>query len=149
MTKWALSQGFKDSSISENGNVSMLLSQFVHPLLPPLCPQVCSLCLCLYCCPTDRLISTTIFLVLYICVNVEYWFFSFRLTSLCIKGSTSIHLIRIESNNFLFMAVDHTFNWYKHGTILLPWGIVNILVLADCVFSGNVNLSLMFMMSCG
>ena len=28
-----------------------------HPPLPPLCPQVCSLCLCLYCFPTDRFIS--------------------------------------------------------------------------------------------
>ena len=29
-----------------------------HPLLPPLCPQVCSLCLCLHCYPTNRFIST-------------------------------------------------------------------------------------------
>jgi len=32
-----------------------------HPLLPQLCPQVCSLCLRLHCCPADRFI-TTIFL---------------------------------------------------------------------------------------
>ena len=29
-----------------------------HPLLPLLCPQVCSLCLLLYCCPANRFIST-------------------------------------------------------------------------------------------
>ena len=29
-----------------------------HPLIPSLCPQVCSLCLHLHCCPADRLIST-------------------------------------------------------------------------------------------
>ena len=29
-----------------------------HPLLPPLCPQVCSPCLCLHCCPTNSFIST-------------------------------------------------------------------------------------------
>ena len=29
-----------------------------HPFLPPLCPQVCSVCLCLHCCPVNRLIST-------------------------------------------------------------------------------------------
>ena len=29
-----------------------------HPLLPPLYPWVCSLCLCLHCCPTNRLVST-------------------------------------------------------------------------------------------
>ena len=28
-----------------------------HPLLPPLCPQVCSLCLCLFCCPANSFIS--------------------------------------------------------------------------------------------
>ena len=28
-----------------------------HPLLPPLCPQVCSLCLCLHCSPANRYIS--------------------------------------------------------------------------------------------
>ena len=36
--KWALSQGFKDSSISENGNVSMLLSQFIPPSPSPTVP---------------------------------------------------------------------------------------------------------------
>ena len=29
-----------------------------HALLPPLCPQVCSLCLCLHCCPANRFIGT-------------------------------------------------------------------------------------------
>ena len=29
-----------------------------HPLLPPLGPQVCSLCLHLHCCPANKLIST-------------------------------------------------------------------------------------------
>ena len=29
-----------------------------HPLLPRLCPQVCSLCLRFHCCPADRFIST-------------------------------------------------------------------------------------------
>ena len=29
-----------------------------HPFLPLLCPEVCSLCLHLYCCPPHRLIST-------------------------------------------------------------------------------------------
>ena len=36
----------------------MLPSHASHPLLPLLCPQVCSLCLHLYCCPTNRFIST-------------------------------------------------------------------------------------------
>ena len=29
-----------------------------HRLLPPLCPQVCPLCLLLHCCPASRFIST-------------------------------------------------------------------------------------------
>ena len=29
-----------------------------HPLLPPLCPQVCFVCLHLHCCPANRFIST-------------------------------------------------------------------------------------------
>ena len=33
-----------------------------------------------------------------------YWCFSFWLTSLCIIGSSFIHLIRIDSNVFVLMA---------------------------------------------
>ena len=33
-------------------------SQLFHPLLPPLCPQVHSLCLCLYSCPAERFVCT-------------------------------------------------------------------------------------------
>ena len=39
--------------------------------------------------------------ILYICVSVLYWCFSFWLTSLCIIGSSFIHLIRTDSNVFL------------------------------------------------
>ena len=40
----------------------------------------------------------------YICVSIQYLYFSFWLTSLCIMGYSFIHLIRTESNAFLFMA---------------------------------------------
>ena len=39
---------------------------------------------------------------IYMCVTFQY--VSFWLTSLCIIGSTFIHLIRTDSNAFLFMA---------------------------------------------
>ena len=39
-----------------------------------------------------------------ICVRIQYLSFSFWLTSLCIIGSRFIHLIRTDSNMFLFMA---------------------------------------------
>ena len=50
-------------------------------------------------------------------------------------------------HSFLWLWVI-PFNWYKNWTIFLPWRIVNILVLADCVFTQTVNRSLMFTMSC-
>ena len=53
-----------------------------------------------------------------------------------------------QMHSFLWLWVI-PFNQYKKWTIFLPWRIVNMLVLVDCVFSWNVNLSLMFMMSCG
>ena len=40
----------------------------------------------------------------YICVSLLYWCFSFGLTSLCIIGSSFIHLIRTDSNVFFLMA---------------------------------------------
>ena len=41
---------------------------------------------------------------IYICVSILYWCFSFWLTSLCIIGSSFIHLIRTDSNVFFLMA---------------------------------------------
>ena len=41
---------------------------------------------------------------IYICVRILYWCFSFWLTSLCITGSSFIHLIRTDSNVFFLMA---------------------------------------------
>ena len=41
---------------------------------------------------------------IYICVSILYWHFSFWLTSLCIIGSSFIHLIRTDSNVFFLMA---------------------------------------------
>ena len=41
---------------------------------------------------------------IYICISILYWCFSFWLTSLCIIGSSFIHLIRTDSNVFFLMA---------------------------------------------
>ena len=38
-----------------------------HPLLPPLCPQVLSLHLCLYSCPSNRFVSTIFINSIYMC----------------------------------------------------------------------------------
>ena len=40
----------------------------------------------------------------YKCASILYWCFSFWLTSLCIIGSSFIHLIRTDSNVFFLMA---------------------------------------------
>ena len=39
-----------------------------------------------------------------VCVSIQYLYFSFWLTSLCIMGSSFIHLNRTDSNEFIFMA---------------------------------------------
>ena len=61
-----------------------------HRLLPPHspCPPVCSLCLYLHCCPANSFIST-VFQILYVCVSIQYLFFSFWFTSLCVIGSAA------------------------------------------------------------
>ena len=73
-----------------------------HLCLFPLSPKVCSLHLCLPCCPACR-ITGTIFLNS-ICVNTQDLAFCFCLTSLCIIGSRFIYLIRTDSNEFFLTA---------------------------------------------
>ena len=79
-----------------------------HPLLLPHSPKVCSLHLCLFCCLIYRVIIIIFLNYIYICVNILHWCFSFWLTSLCIIGSSFIHLIRTDSNAFFFIA-----EWYS------------------------------------
>ena len=74
-----------------------------HPRPLPQSPKDCSIHLCLFCCLTYR-VSLPSFYISYRCVSILYWFFSFWLTSLCIIGSTFIHLIRTDSNVFFLMA---------------------------------------------
>ena len=75
-----------------------------HPHLLPQRLKVCSVHLCLFFCFAYRVIIT-IFLIPYICISIlYYWSLSFWLTSLCIMGSSFIHLIRTASNEFFLMA---------------------------------------------
>ena len=84
----------------DNIHVSMLFSQIIPPSPSPTESKVCSLPLCLFCCLTYRVIIT-IFLnsiyIRYYTVLLSFW-----LMSLCIIGSSFIHLIRIDSNVFFF-----------------------------------------------
>ena len=75
-----------------------------YPRLLLQSPKVCSLYLYLFCCLAYRVIITIFLNSIYICVNILYWSFSFWLTSLCIIGSSFIHLIRTDLNAFFLMA---------------------------------------------
>ena len=74
-----------------------------HPLPLPQSPKDCSIHQCLFCWLIYRVI-VIIFLNKYICVSILYWCFSFWLTSLCIIGSSFIHLTWTASNVLLLMA---------------------------------------------
>ena len=79
---------------------------YFNAILPNPLPQSLkdySIHLCLFCCLAYRVIIT-IFLIPYICIIILYWCFSFQLTSLCIIGSSFIHLIRTDSNVFFLIA---------------------------------------------
>ena len=83
-------------------HVSMPFSQIIPPSLFP--TKDCSIHQCLFCYLIYRVIVTIFLNSIYICVSILYWCFSFWLTSLCIIGSSFIHLIRTDSNVFFLMA---------------------------------------------
>ena len=87
-----------------NIHVSMLFSYIIPPSPSPTSPKDCSLCLCLFCCLTHRVIITIFLNSIYICINILYQCFPFWLTSLCIMCSSFIHLIRTDSNAFFLIA---------------------------------------------
>ena len=100
-------------SCIEPGLATRFIYDIIHVLMPfsqiiPLSPS-----------PTEskRLFYTSVSLLLsciqgycyhlskfHIYVSILYWCFSFWLTSLCIIGSSFIHLIRTDSNVFFLMA---------------------------------------------
>ena len=84
---------------------------FSHPLLPPLCPHVHFICLCLYSCSAKRFISTIFFLdsihMFYICIALIYnmWFSLSDLLHAVwhtLSSSTSLQIIQFHS--FLWLG---------------------------------------------
>ena len=76
-------------------------SSHLRPL--PQSPKDCSIHLCLFCYLAYRVIITIFLNSIYMLI---YYIgvFSFWLSSLCIIGSSFIHLIRTDSNIFFLMA---------------------------------------------
>ena len=52
------------------------------------------------------------------CVSILYWCFSFFLTSLCIIGSSFIHLIKTDSNAFFLMAEQYPIVHMYHSFLI-------------------------------
>ena len=50
--------------------------------------------------------------------SMLYWYISFWLTSLCITGSSFIHLIRTDSNVFFLMAESHSIVYMCHSFLI-------------------------------
>ena len=76
-----------------------------HPCLLPQSPKVCPLHLCLFCCLAYRVIVTIFLNSIYMQL---YWCFSLWLTSLCIIGSSFIHLIRTRGGFMLMYGKTNT-----------------------------------------
>ena len=92
-----------------------------HPTLSLSHRVHCSIHLCLFCCLAYRVIVTIFLNSIYICINIQYWCFSFWLTSLCIIGSSFIYLIRSDSNAFFLMAEKYSIvNMYHSFLIHSP-----------------------------
>ena len=83
--------------------VSMLFSQNIPPSPSPRI-QKSVLYICVSFSVLHIGLSLPSFKILYICVSILYWSLSFWLTSLCIMGSSFIHLIRTDSNEFFLTA---------------------------------------------
>ena len=84
-------------------HVSMPFSQIIPPSLSHRV-QKTVLYICVSFAVSHTGLSLPSFYIPYICVSILYWCFSFWLTSLCIIGSSFIHLIRTDSNVFFLMA---------------------------------------------
>ena len=106
-----------------------------HPLLPPLCPHVCFLCL--HCCHVNRFISTIFLDSIYMC---QYTIFVFLfLTWLhSVINSRFIHLIRTDSNAFLSMAEWYSVictyhNFFIHSSVNGHLGCFHVLAIINSV----------------
>jgi len=95
------------------------------PLLLPLCPQVCYLCLCLYCHPEYRFTSVT-FSKFHIYM-MAYMFYSFWHTSVYVTGSRFTHLTRTNLNLSFYCPI--VYMYHNSSSIHVSMDIYEAIIL--------------------
>ena len=84
--------------------VSALCSQFFPSSPFPVCPHICSLCLHLYSCPSNRFTNTIFLDIKYKHYYIIFIFIFFLLSSLCLTSFKLIQFTIAASNYFLFLT---------------------------------------------
>ena len=100
--------------------------------------SVLYICVYIFFCFAYSVISLPSFKIPYICISILYWSLSFWLTSLCIMGSSFIHLIKTGSNELLLFFVPFFIMIFICSHCILRWIIMQALfVVVSNWYSGQ------------
>ena len=88
-----------------------------------------------------------------LCVRIQYLSFYFWLTSLCIIGSRFVHLIRTDSNAFLFIAESIVYmyhNFFIHSSVDGHLHSFHVLAIVNsAVMNNGIYVSFSILVSSG